>query len=49
MVDVARSLGVRHAAVYRHVATKADLILLANSEEGEMAPDISDKLTVFEN
>jgi hypothetical protein len=24
-------------------------ILLANSEEGEMAPDISDKLTVFEN
>ena len=25
MVDVARALGVSHAAVYRHVATKADL------------------------
>src|ERR1700677_435890 len=25
VVDVARALGVSHAAVYRHVATKADL------------------------
>ena len=25
MVDVARALGVSHAAVYRHVATKAEL------------------------
>ena len=24
-MDVARALGVRHAAVYRHVATKAEL------------------------
>jgi len=37
-VDVARALGVSHAAVYRHVATKADLrnLVVARWAEGTM-------------
>ena len=40
VVDVARALGVSHAAVYRHVATKAELrdLVVARWAEGTMAP-----------
>lgn len=40
VVDVARSLGVSHAAVYRHVATKAQLreLVVERWVEGTMAP-----------
>jgi AcrR family transcriptional regulator len=40
VVDVARSLGVSHAAVYRHVATKAELrdLVVARWLEATMAP-----------
>jgi len=39
VVDVARALGVSHAAVYRHVATKAELrdLVVARWAEGTMA------------
>jgi AcrR family transcriptional regulator len=40
VVDVARSLGVSHAAVYRHVATKAELrgLVVGRWVEATMAP-----------
>lgn len=40
VVDVARALGVSHAAVYRHVATKADLrnLVVARWAEATMPP-----------
>jgi AcrR family transcriptional regulator len=40
VVDVARALGVSHAAVYRHVATKAELrdLVVARWVEATMAP-----------
>jgi AcrR family transcriptional regulator len=40
VVDVARALGVSHAAIYRHVATKADLrdLVVGRWAEATMAP-----------
>jgi AcrR family transcriptional regulator len=40
VVDVARALGVSHAAVYRHVATKAELrdLVIGRWVEATMAP-----------
>jgi AcrR family transcriptional regulator len=40
VVDVARALGVSHAAVYRHVATKAELrdLVVARWVEATMSP-----------
>lgn len=40
VVDVARALGVSHAAVYRHVATKAELrdLVVARWVDATMAP-----------
>jgi AcrR family transcriptional regulator len=40
VVDVARALGVSHAAVYRHVATKAELrdLVVGRWAEATMAP-----------
>jgi len=40
MVDVARALGVSHAALYRHVATKAELrdLVVGRWVEATMAP-----------
>src|SRR5580692_2301404 len=40
VVDVARALGVSHAAVYRHVATKAELreLVVARWMEATMSP-----------
>ena len=40
VVDVARALGVSHAAVYRHVATKAELrdLVVSRWMEATMAP-----------
>ncbi len=40
VVDVARALGVSHAAVYRHVATKAELrdLVVARWAEATMSP-----------
>jgi AcrR family transcriptional regulator len=40
VVDVARALGVSHAAVYRHVASKADLrnLVVARWVEATMSP-----------
>jgi AcrR family transcriptional regulator len=40
VVDVARALGVSHAAVYRHVATKAELrdLVVGRWAESTMAP-----------
>jgi len=40
VVDVARALGVSHAAVYRHVATKAELrdLVVSRWVEATMAP-----------
>jgi AcrR family transcriptional regulator len=40
VVDVARALGVSHAAVYRHVATKAELrdLVIGRWMETKMAP-----------
>ena len=40
VVDVARALGVSHAAVYRHVATKAELrdLVVGRWVEATMAP-----------
>ncbi len=40
VVDVARALGVSHAAVYRHVANKAELrrLVVGRWAEGTMAP-----------
>src|SRR5580658_3466329 len=40
VVDVARALGVSHAAVYRHVATKADLrdLVVGRWAEATMPP-----------
>ena len=40
VVDVARALGVSHAAVYRHVATKAELrdLVVSRWAEATMAP-----------
>lgn len=40
MVDVARALGVSHAAVYRHVATKAELrdLVVGRWAEATMPP-----------
>jgi len=40
VVDVARALGVSHAAVYRHVATKAELrdMVVSRWVEATMAP-----------
>ena len=40
VVDVARALGVRHAAVYRHVASKAELreLVVAQWAEATMPP-----------
>jgi AcrR family transcriptional regulator len=40
VVDVARALGVSHAAVYRHVATKAELrdLVVSRCAEATMAP-----------
>ena len=39
-MDVARALGVSHAAVYRHVATKAELrdLVVGRSMEAKMPP-----------
>ena len=40
VVDVARALGVSHAAVYRHVATKAELrdLFVGRRAEATMPP-----------
>src|SRR5271157_2517054 len=40
VVDVARALGVSHAAVYRHVATKAELrdLVVSRWAEATMPP-----------
>src|ERR1700742_3375915 len=40
VVDVARALGVSHAAVYRHVATKAELrdLVVSRWMEAKMPP-----------